>query len=222
MKKLTALLGVLTLLSATPAQANETLRVTIIGIDCKECAPPIVRALKEVPGVRNATLDWKSGIATVEVPDGFDKTRIRKAVDVIGYDAVFEGEVRKEFATLPADVIAKLDILSYDGKTKVDLKSIPVPGKITILDYWAEWCSPCHFLEKRLQHLMNANGNMALRRVDVGKWNNAAASQATKEFRLEALPYVRVYDANGRFAGDVTGGSWDELLKVLETARKRA
>ena len=200
----------------------EPLQFTVIGIDCEACAPPIVRALREIPGVKSAALDWKKGVATVDVADGFDRTKIKKAVDSIGYEAIFAGEDRKEFAALPAEVVAKLDIVSYDGATKVDLKRIPVPGKITVLDYWAEWCSPCHFLEKRLQHVLNSNPGMALRRVNVGKWDNAAARQATSEFRLEALPYVRVYDRNGKFAGDVTGGSWDELLKVLETARKRA
>jgi len=212
---------VVLLLSGTPAVADQTLRFTVIGIDCKECAPPIVKALRDVPGVRNPVLDWKKGVATVDVAPGFDRTKIKKAIDAIGYDAVFPEENRKEFAALPADVVAKLDIVSFDGAKKIDLKTIAVPGKITVVDYWAEWCSPCHFLEKRLHHLMSSDPKMALRRVNVGKWDNAAARQATAEFRLEALPYVRVYDARGKFVDDVTGGSWDQFLKVLEKARAR-
>lgn len=208
-------------LFAAAAAAASTLRFTVIGIDCKECAPPIIKALKGIDGVRNPTLDWKAGVATVEVPDGFDRTKIKKAIDAIGYDAVFPGETRKEFAALPEDVVRKLDITSFDGAKKIDLETIAVPGKITVVDYWAEWCSPCHFLEKRLQHLLNEDSRMALRRVNVGKWDNAAAKQATAEFRLEALPYVRVYDARGKFVDDVTGGSWDQFLKVLEKARAR-
>lgn len=208
------------LLSAAAAAAS-TLQFTVIGIDCKECAPPIVKALKGIDGVRNVTLDWKKAVATVDVPDGFETAKIKKALDGIGYDAVFPGENRSEFAALPASVVQKLDIVSFDGAKRVDLKTIVVPGKITIVDYWAEWCSPCHFLEKRLHHLMNENPNVALRRVNVGKWDNEAARQATSEFRLEALPYVRVYDSRGKFVDDVTGGSWDGLLKVFAKAKAR-
>ena len=217
----TLCLSAAVVLLAVSAAAASELKFTVIGIDCKECAPPIVKALKGIEGVRNVALDWKAGVATVDVPDGFDRTRIKKAIDAIGYDAVFPGEHRKEFAALPEDVVRKLDIASFDGAKKIDLETIAVSGKITVVDYWAEWCSPCHFLEKRLHHLMNESPNMALRRVNVGKWDNAAAKQATAEFRLEALPYVRVYDTRGKFVDDVTGGSWDQFLKVLEKARAR-
>ena len=208
------------LLSTALANAS-TLQFTVIGIDCEACAPPIIKALKGLDGVRNVTLDWKKGVATVEIPEGFDRAKIKKALDGIGYDAVFPGENRTEFAPLPEDVVRRLDVVSFDGAKKVDLKTITVPGKITIVDYWAEWCSPCHLLEARLQHLLQESPDVAVRRVNVGKWDNAAARQATKEFRLEALPYVRVYDARGKFVDDVTGGSWDKFLKVIEKARAR-
>ena len=210
-----------TVLLAAAAMAASSLQFTVIGLDCKECAPPIVKALKGIDGVGNVSLDWKKGVATVEIPDGFDRAKIKKALDAIGYDAVFPGENRSEFQALPEEVVRTLDVVSFDGAKKIDLKTLAVPGKITIVDYWAEWCSPCHFLEKRLHHLMNENPNVALRRVNVGKWDNEAARQATAEFRLEALPYVRVYDARGKFVDDVTGGSWDGLLKAFAKAKAR-
>ena len=62
---------------------------------------------------------------------------------------------------------------------------------------------------------------IALRRVNIGKWDNEAAKQATREFHAEALPYIRVYDANGKFIGAVTGGMWDEVLAAFEKAGVR-
>ena len=65
---------------------------------------------------------------------------------------------------------------------------------------------------------MKANPNLAVRRVNVGKWDNPAAKQATSAFRVESLPYVRVYDARGKFIGAETGGMWDKILKLVEKA----
>ena len=44
---------------------------------------------------------------------------------------------------------------------------------------------------------MAAHPNLAIRRADIGKWNNAAAAQAT-HLGAQALPYIRVYDAHGK------------------------
>jgi len=76
-------------------------------------------------------------------------------------------------------------------------------------------------LESRLERYMQANGDIALRRVDIGKWDNEAAKQATHDFRLEALPYIRVYDGKGKFVTAVTGGMWDEVLAAIAKARTR-
>lgn len=197
-----------------------TLTFRVIGIDCPACAPPIVKALRSVDGVTNAKVDAKKGTATVEVPPDFDRERLRSAISNAGFDAIFPGEQRKEMEALPADVVKTLDIVAYDGKKAVDIDAITPDGKITIVDFYADWCGPCRVLETRLQRYMQAHPNLALRRVNIGRWDNAAAKQATKEFRAEALPYVRVYDAHGKFVTDVTGGMWDEVLGAIERAGK--
>jgi thiol-disulfide isomerase/thioredoxin len=206
---------------AAVARADEPLRFTVVGIDCEECAAPIVKALRGVPGAGNPRLDWKAGVATVERRPGLDRERLRKALQEIGYEAVFDGEQRHDLQPLPDDVRRTLDIASASDGKKVDLAKAVVAGKITVIDYWAEWCSPCRLLDTRLQHLVQSDSNLAVRRVNMGNWDNPAARQATSEFRIEALPYVRVYDARGKFVGDATGGVWDKLLKLVEKARSR-
>ena len=219
----TFLSGALALLVfARAGCADQRLTFTVVGIDCEACAPPILRALKGVSGIRNASLDWKAGVATVEVPESFDREKLRTALKDIGYEAVFPGEERKDLAPLPEEVRRALDIASASEGDKIDLAKTLVPGKITVLDYWAEWCSPCHLLDIRLQHLVAANPKLAVRRINLGKWDNAAARQATSDFRLEALPYVRVYDAKGKFVGAETGGMWDRVLKLVDKAQGRS
>jgi thiol-disulfide isomerase/thioredoxin len=216
------LLPLLVLCVALFAGADEAFTFKVIGFDCAECAPPIVKALSAVPGVSRPSVDPKTQMVTVQLAAGSDREKVRTALTKLGFGAVFPGEKETGFVPPPESVIRTLDIVSYPGKSKVDVAKIVAPGKITIIDFYGEWCGPCRVLEARLQHLMAGNKpNLALRRVDIGKWDNAAAKQVTREFKGEALPYIRVYDAQGRFVEAVTGGMWDEVLLAIEKAEGR-
>jgi len=216
------ILLLLALLASVPLFADETFTFKVIGIDCAACAPPIMKALSAVPGVSKATVDAKAQTATVQLAPGTDREKIRAAVVNAGFAAVFPGEKENGFAALPEDVVRKLDIIAYPGTSSVDVARVTAMGKVTIIDFYADWCGPCNVLESRLQQLMaGAKPNLALRRVNIGKWDNAAARQATSEFRAEALPYIRVYDPHGKFVAAVTGGMWDEVLAAIESAEAR-
>ena len=205
-------------LIATPLFAD-TLTFKVIGIDCASCAPPVKKALASVTGVSNVKVDTNAKTATVDVPSGFDKAKLREALSNAGFDASFPGEKRGDIEPLPADVVKSLDIVRYDGKSALDFNKILATGKITIVDYYADWCGPCNVLESRLERYMVAHPKLAIRRADIGKWNNAAAAQAT-HLGAEALPYIRVYDAHGKFVTSVTGGMWDEVLAAIEKASR--
>ncbi|HVT44979.1 MAG TPA: thioredoxin domain-containing protein [Thermoanaerobaculia bacterium] len=213
-----ALVIALVMLAFTPSSAAEVFEFTVVGIDCEECSEPILETLRGIAGVEKAELDWQAGRAKVVLVDGFEKAKLKKAIDGIGFEAVFAGEQRPDLQPLPEEVRARLDIVAFTDGSRIDLRKILVPGKVTILDYYADWCSPCHLLDIRLQHLLDSNSGLAVRRIDVGTWDNDAARQATREFRLEALPYVRVYDVKGRFVGAVTGGSWEKIVKLVAKA----
>jgi copper chaperone CopZ len=211
--------SVLLTLVAVAATAD-TLTFKVVGIDCPKCAPPIIKALTAVEGVKSARVDANGKTATVDVPAGFDREKLRAAVDDAGFVAVFPGEKAKEIEPLPAAVAAKLDVRTFADGRRVDLARALAPGKVTILDFYADWCGPCRVLEARLQHLMNGSKpDLAVRRVNIGKWDNDAAKQAT-ELRAVALPYIRVYDARGNFVTAVTGGMWDEVLGAIEKAER--
>jgi thiol:disulfide interchange protein len=205
---------------ALPAFANTRLTLNVIGIDCAMCAKPVANALQSVAGVSKVQVDWKAARATVEVPDNFDRSLLRTALTNAGFDAAFPGEKRKEMEPLAADVVKTLDIVAYPGTSKLVIAKTVVAGKVTIIDFYADWCGPCRVLETRIERLMNADKSIALRRVNIGKWDNAAAKQAT-ELHAEALPYVRVYDAKGNFVAAVTGGMWDEMLAAIDKAKSR-
>lgn len=199
-------------LGAATARA-ETFEFHVVGIECKLCAPPIQRALAAIPGVQKARVDWKKESATVEIPEGFDKAVLKSSLEILGFEAVFPGETARGFEPLPPEQLAKLDIRRLDGQESLDEKSLAAPGKTTLIDYYADWCGPCKVLELRLQRYIALHPGIALRRIDIGKWDNAAARQITQQ-GAASLPYVRVYDAAGKLLG--SGGMWDELLALIE------
>lgn len=213
------LLILLALALSAASAAADTVTFKVVGFDCAECGPPILKALKKVDGVRSASVNAKAETVTVDVPAGFDREKLRAAMTNLGFAAVFPGERMREIERLPAEAVRKLDIVSYKDGKRVDLKKILAPGKVTVVDFYGEWCGPCHVLETRLQHLMQGKPNLALRRIDIGKWDNDAAKQAT-ELRAAGLPYIRVYDARGRFVTAVTGGMWDEVLAAIEKGER--
>jgi len=70
------------------APAKETLRLAITGMDCKECTSTIANAIKRVPGVVSATVDYASGSAIVRHDGraGIADVAI-EAVEIAGYRA---------------------------------------------------------------------------------------------------------------------------------------
>jgi copper chaperone CopZ len=185
----------------------------VLGIDCAMCAPPVKKALASVAGVTSVRVDARAKTATVE--GNPDPAKIHEAMQNAGFEAELPGEHRPDFAPLSAAELAQLDIIVFDGSTKLDIEKALAPGKITIVDFYADWCGPCTVLERRLERYMIAHRDVALRRVNIGKWNNAAARQATS-LGATALPYVRVYGPDGKFKRAVTGAMWDEMLAALE------
>lgn len=70
------------------AEAKATLQLDVIGMDCKECTSTIANAIKKVPGVVSATVDFESGNAIVRYDgrEGMADAAI-KAVEKAGYRA---------------------------------------------------------------------------------------------------------------------------------------
>jgi thiol-disulfide isomerase/thioredoxin len=107
------------------------------------------------------------------------------------------------------------------GGQRVDLT--PVAGKLTIFDFWAEWCAPCKELEPALVDIARANPNVAIRRVEVPDWDSPVAAQHLTRGGY-SLPHLKAYDEKGNIVLEQSSapgklGALIDAVRALAAAR---
>ncbi len=112
---------------------------------------------------------------------------------------------------------ARLDLAVISRGEAVDLEEHLVAGKLTLFDYYADWCGPCAVLGRDLERMALERGDVAIRKIDIIDWKSPAARQATADYQLPGLPYVRVYGPQGEFLGAVTGNDPQAVRALLES-----
>lgn len=189
----------------------------VAGMSCGDCATTATRALRQIDGVTRATVDFSSKRGRIEAHRVVSADEIRTALAKLGFEARFATD--KPIAPLTPAERAGLDIKIASKGQAFDLRKHLAPGKITIFDFWAEWCGPCHLLTPKLERLVQENPRVALRTIDLKQWDSSAGKQATKEFKAVALPYVRIYGPEGKFIGEVLGNDIGKIKQVIEGIR---
>ena len=87
-----------------------------------------------------------------------------------------------------------------NGGQRVDLSSLLVPAKVTIVDFYADWCGPCRQLSPHLEQMAREDPDVVLRKVNIVNWGTEVCHQ----FNISSVPNVRVFDRQGRMVGQPT------------------
>jgi len=93
----------------------------------------------------------------------------------------------------------------------------PVPGKITIFDFWAEWCVPCKKLEPVLVEIAKQNPRgVALRRIDAVDWESPVVAQHLTPKGFD-LPHVKIYSATGELLYEESSapGKLEQMIQSI-------
>lgn len=135
-------------------------------------------------------------------------------VEKVGYRASTKPftEARDLTEEVPPGLDVK--IIGRPGEA-VDLKKHLVPGKLTVFDFYADWCAPCKTLAKKLNELVKELPGLAVRKIDIVNWD----SPAGKKFltNVSDLPHVRVFSAKGRHLVSLSAKDIDRLEKYIRS-----
>ena len=98
---------------------------------------------------------------------------------------------------------ADLRRLSQQGEDVPDLAAHAVPGKVTVFDFYADWCPPCRKVDAHMYRLLAQRGDVAYRKLNVVSWDSPLARRYLQQ--VENLPHLVIYGKDGRRVRSLTG-----------------
>jgi thiol-disulfide isomerase/thioredoxin len=172
-------------------------------------------------------VELKFGRVTRFDPDVAEKAQQRRTRKIVEKEqparelvtrspaGIAPAETRPPPAAVTASATAspRVRIIS-EGGAPVHLADLLVPGKVTLVDFYADWCGPCRAISPRLEALANSDPDVYLRKVDIVNWRTEVARQ----YELRSIPSIRVYNRDGRPVGSPTH-SFDTVVSLVRQAK---
>ena len=94
-----------------------------------------------------------------------------------------------------------------------DQSDAPVPGKVTLVYFHADWCAPCKRLTPALEKMAAADAEIALRKIDC----TDAPPQSHPD--VQHIPVVKVYNRSGSLVGTAVGDDVNEVKSYVAQAK---
>ena len=123
-----------------------------------------------------------------------------------------KGEKKAQATTPPAANAAEATTGDTSGEevvlshgNPIDLSDHLVKGQINVIDFYSEFCPPCRRIAPHLLRMDQERSDITVIKVDINRpgvtgidWGSPVARQ----FKLQSIPYFRVYDGDGRLLAE--------------------
>src|SRR5262249_36838585 len=143
------------------AHEGKTIVLSVRGMDCYECADKFLPQIKQQPGVRDAKFDRARAEVVVDAAPNVAPESLAAVVQGAGFEASV-GAGHGAYLPPPAyPAGADVQIVSKAGEDIAKLDSVIAAGKATVVDFYAEWCGPCHEVDQHLAKLLATRSDVA-------------------------------------------------------------
>jgi thiol-disulfide isomerase/thioredoxin len=111
------------------------------------------------------------------------------------------------FATFAALKEKPAKPLHISQGNEVKLEDYLVPGKITVFDFYSEYCAPCMALAPELDKLHAKRPDVVVIKVDINRAGVKGIdfkSPVVAQYKLSSIPHFKVFGPDGKLRAEDT------------------
>jgi thiol-disulfide isomerase/thioredoxin len=219
-----------------PAKAGTTKAVLkLFKMDCSACSAQIEAKLNSLDGISEAVADYdKAEAYVIYNPTKINVNKMIAEIKAIEFDAkagdiktfpaeglktVKDTKTSQKIASLKAieEDDAKVGIKIVSNGEVIDLEKNLDKNKLTVYDFYADWCDHCIELGENLKILMKKNPEaFVVKKIHLkGEAADTYKLPIVKKYLKDVFgfPYIRVYNSKGILLYE--GGDLKEIEQVL-------
>jgi thiol-disulfide isomerase/thioredoxin len=114
---------------------------------------------------------------------------------------------------VPVDAPAREPAIISQGE-RVELQDHLVAGRVTVFEFYADWCAVCRRLDPALKQLAFTRQDLVLKRINIGDGETAVS----KQYDIMATPTFHIYGTDGKLIKAFVTDDLQKLEDVIKAA----